>query len=122
MRDSAYRVARWNAKFNTDRVKSTLDVLKAQMAANYEAAAGEINAMEMQVKQAINEAGVSTALYVAYLNFGRQVWKMTRESISGNTAALAAKVLLNKWAERGCDPKVLAKIRSEVFNISEPSV
>ena len=33
---------------------------------------------------------------------------------------MAAYVLLDKWAARGCDPKMLAQIRSEVFNISAP--
>jgi len=121
VRDNSYREARWKAKFKTDRIKSTLDDLRDQMAMNYSAAAGQINAMEMQVKQVINEAGVSTIFYVPYLNFGRQIWKMTRSDISGNTAALAARVLLEKWAARGCDPQILARIRSEVFNIPEPT-
>jgi len=33
---------------------------------------------------------------------------------------MAAQVLLDKWAARGCDPKVLATVRKEVFNIDEP--
>jgi hypothetical protein len=33
---------------------------------------------------------------------------------------VAAQVLLDKWASRGCDPKVLAAIRKDVFNIDEP--
>ena len=43
------------------------------MAMNYDVAAGMIVAMELQVKEVINAAGVSTALYVPYLNFGRQI-------------------------------------------------
>ena len=34
--------------------------------------------------------------------------------------AMAAQVLLDKWAARGCDPKVLAKIRKDVFDIDVP--
>jgi hypothetical protein len=33
---------------------------------------------------------------------------------------MAAQVLLDKWAARGCDPKVLAKIRKDVFDIDVP--
>jgi hypothetical protein len=29
-------------------------------------------------------------------------------------------VLLDKWAARGCDPEVLAKIRKDVFDIEAP--
>ena len=92
------------------------------MAMNYDVAAGMIVAMELQVKEVINAAGVSTALYVPYLNFGRQIWKMTKENMSGETAAMAAEVLLRKWAARGCDPGVLAQIRFKVFNIPAPTV
>ena len=34
---------------------------------------------------------------------------------------MAAQVLLDKWAARGCDPNVLAKIRKNVFDIDVPS-
>jgi len=33
---------------------------------------------------------------------------------------MAAQVLLDKWAARGCDPTVLAVIRKDVFDIGEP--
>jgi hypothetical protein len=33
---------------------------------------------------------------------------------------MAAQVLLDKWAARGCDPVVLAKIRTDVFDIAAP--
>jgi hypothetical protein len=33
---------------------------------------------------------------------------------------MAAQVLLDKWAARCCDPKVLATIRKDVFDIGEP--
>ena len=58
---------------------------------------------------------------VPYLNFGRQLYKLSRQQgISGESFAMAAQVLLDKWAARGCDPKVLAKIRTDVFDIAAP--
>jgi hypothetical protein len=33
---------------------------------------------------------------------------------------MAAQVLLDKWSARGCDPKVLAKIRTDVFDVAAP--
>jgi hypothetical protein len=42
------------------------------------------------------------------------------KDISGGSFAMAAQVLLDKWAARSCDPKVLATVRKEVFNIDEP--
>jgi len=55
------------------------------------------------------------------LNFGRQLCKLTRQqNITGESFAMAAHVLLDKWAARGCDPDVLATIRKEVFNVDAP--
>jgi len=71
--------------------------------------------------QVINAAGVSTSQYVPYLNFGRQLYKLSKQrGISGESFAMAAQVLLDKWAARGCDPKVLAKICRDVFDVEAP--
>jgi hypothetical protein len=91
------------------------------MAARYEAAISQVYVMEAKVKEVINAAGVSTSQYVPYLNFGRQLYKLSRQqSISGESFAMAAQVLLDKWAARGCDPKILAKVRKDVFDVEAP--
>ncbi len=54
--------------------------------------------------------------------FGRQLHKFSRQqNISGESFAMAAKVLLDKWHARGCDPEVLTRIRKDVFDIGEPT-
>jgi hypothetical protein len=54
-------------------------------------------------------------------SFGRQLYKLSRQqNISGESFAMAAQVLLDKWSARGCDPKVLAAVRKDVFNIEAP--
>ena len=38
-------------------------------------------------------------------HFGRQRCKLSRQQgVSGESFAMAAQVLLDKWAARGCDP------------------
>jgi len=122
MTDPKKRADRWKAKYNLKRVNETLTDLREDMAARCEAAMNQVYAMEMKVKEVINAAGVSTSQYVPYLNFGRQLYKPSRQQlISGESLAKAAQVLLDKWAARGCDPEVLAKVRKDVFDIEEPS-
>ncbi len=59
-----------------------------------------------------------TIFYVAYLNYARQLYKLSRQqSISGESFALSAQVLLDKWANRGLNPNVLARILTEVFDV-----
>jgi hypothetical protein len=121
MTDPTKRAERWKAKYNLKRVNETLNDLRDDMAKRYEATITQVCAMETKVKEVINAAGVSTSQYVPYLNFGRQLYKLSRQQgISGESFAMAAQVLLDKWAARGCDPKVLAKIRTDVFDISAP--
>ena len=121
MTDPKKRSDRWKAKYNLKRVNETLADLREDMAARYEAAIAQVYAMEMKVKEVINAEGVSTSQYVPYLNFGRQLYKLRRQqSISGESFAMAAQVLLDKWSARGCDPKILAKVRKDVFDVDEP--
>jgi len=66
MSDPVKRAERWKAKYKVERVKDTLNDIREDMGKRYEAAIAEAGAMEGKVKEVINTAGVSTALYVAY--------------------------------------------------------
>jgi len=121
MADPAHRARRWRAKYNIERVKGTLEDLRDEMAARYQAAIADVTAMETKVREVLNANGVSTSLYVPYLNFGRELYKLSRQKgITGESFAMAAKVLLDKWHARGCDEDILAQIRSDVFSVGEP--
>jgi len=121
MSDPTKRIEAWRIKATPERTKQTLEARHADMLRRYEAAMVEICSMEVQVKTTLNAQGVHTSLYVPYLNFGRQLWKLSRQQeVSGESMAMAAKVLLDKWAARGLSPNVLAAIRTEVFDIAEP--
>jgi len=121
MKDSVRRKENWEAKYNLDRVKQTLEAKRASMAARYEAAIAGMCVKETKVRETLNACGVNTIQYVPYLNFGRQLYKLTTQrEIAGDSAAIEAQVLLEKWASRGLDPDVLATVRTEVFNIDAP--
>lgn len=56
-----------------------------------------------------------------YLNYARQLFKLSRKrNIAGDSMALEAKALLDKWAARDLKPEVLAAIRSQVLDIGAP--
>jgi hypothetical protein len=121
MADVTERIANWAVKYNIERVAAILAERRSTMLERYSAIVTELWAMEVQVKQVLDEQSVQTILYVPYLNFGRELFKLSRQrGISGNSFALAAQVLLTKWSARGLDPAVLAAIRSQVFNIPAP--
>jgi hypothetical protein len=125
-------------KTDTTRVKQTLDDRRPDMLKRYEAAIASLCEMETKARQTLNAAGVHTIFYVAYLNYARQLYKLSRqqgvsgESFAGTATAFVRRkrwlypirplqVRLDKWANRGPDPSVLARIRTEVFDTSAPT-
>jgi len=120
MMDPTRRIAKWNAKYDTERIKATLDVMRPTMLANVTAVFPMITAMELQVKQVCDSAGVPTINYPFYLNFGREIWALTRKEVSGESLALETATLIAKWVARGLTQSVLQAIRTDVFNVSAP--
>ncbi len=119
--DPGKRIARWNTKFNTERVKAVLDEMRPAMLANVQAVFPLIAAMELEVKQVLDLAGVSVAQYANYLAFGRELFRIIRNGMSGESAAIEAELLIVKWVARGLARSVLETIRTGVFNIAPPS-
>jgi len=121
MIDPTKRIAKWNVKFNTERIKATLDEMRPAMLANVQAVYPMITAMELQVKQVCDSAGVPTIQYPFYLNFGRELWALSRKEVSGESLAIEAATLITKWTARGLTQAVLQSIRTDVFNVVAPS-
>ena len=120
MMDPTRRIAKWNAKFNTERIKATLDDMRPAMLANVTAVFPMLTAMELQVKQVCDGEGVPTIQYPFYLNFGREIWALNRKEVSGESLALEAATLIAKWVARGLEQTVLQSIRTDVFNVAAP--
>ena len=122
MSDSNQRLVAWQIKTDTGRVKETLDALRPEMLAHYKAAVASLCEMETKARQTLNAAGVHTIMYVPYLSYARQLYKLSRQQgISGESFAMVAKVLLEKWEARGLRSDVLAAIRTQVFDASAPT-
>ena len=122
MSDPNQRLLAWQTKTDTGRVKATLDTLRPDMLKHYEAAVASLCEMETKARQTLNAAGVHTIVYVPYLSYARQLYKLSRQQgISGESFALGAQVLLDKWANRGLDASILARIRTEVFDAVAPA-
>jgi hypothetical protein len=122
MTDPNQRLMNRQIKTDTGRMKETLDTLRPDMLKRYEAAVASLCEMETKARQTLNAAGVHTIMYVPYLRYARQLYKLSRQQgISGESFALGAQVLLDKWAARGLDSVVLARIRTEVFDVVTPT-
>ena len=129
-RDGAVRWAKWKARFERDadgKLPQGSSELTAQtlkepaVVARITQSFDGIHAMEAAVRAELNPAGVPTILYVCYLDFGRELWKLTNR-ISGNSATAEATILRDKWAARGLSPEVLNKVAKNVFDLTLPAV
>jgi len=120
MIDPTKRIANWDAKYDTARIKATLDQKRPSMLASVNAVTPMITAMELQVKQVCDGAGVATIQYPFYLCFGREMWALNRKDISGESLCKEAAILIAKWKARGLTEAVLQAIRTDVFNVVAP--
>jgi len=118
--DPTKRIANWDEKYNLERVNAVLTEKRPKMLQNMSAVVPLMTAMELQVKQVCDGAGVSIIQYPFYLCFGREMWKMTRQDLSGESMAKEAAVLIAKWKARGLTEAVLQAIRTDVFNVVAP--
>ncbi|MEO0080832.1 MAG: hypothetical protein ABIL25_00870 [candidate division WOR-3 bacterium] len=119
--DPVKRIAKWNAKYNTERIKATLDDLRPGMLESVTFVFPLLAAMELEVKQVLDQEGVSIIEYPFYLSFGRELWRLKRMNVSGESLAAEAAILIGKWVARGLSQSVLETIRTQVFDIGAPT-
>ncbi len=120
MTDPARRIENWDAAYDTTTIKTILDKKRPKMLEHVSSVQPLLAAMELQVKQVCDGAGVPTIQYPFYLCFGREMWALSRKDISGESMALEAAVQVAKWKQRGLTEAVLQAIRTDVFNVGAP--
>ncbi len=122
MSDVTRRLSRWNAKYSPDIAAQTTARIFDDMTARYEASVLALSTMETDTKQVLSASGIDTMFIVFYLDFARQLFRLSHgRTISGPTLAKEAQVLLEKWQNRGLRPDVLAAIRTDVFSVPAPA-
>lgn len=114
------RVAKWNLKFDPERIKAITEAGKPTYLEHATAVFNTLAAMEVSVKQVLNGEGVSVSDVADYLNFGREMWSKSRK-YSGETLAIEAQTMIQKWVARGLSQTILEKLRTDVFTVPAPT-
>ena len=105
MSDVNRRLSRWKAKYSPEIAAQTTARIFADMTERYEAAVVALTTMETETKQVLSASGIDTMFIVFYLDFARQLFRLSHgRSISGPTLAREAHVLLEKW-QNPLDPQ-----------------
>jgi len=118
--DPTQRIANWDAGYDTAAIKSKVDKKRPDMLTRANTAFVSQYTRDTEVKQTLDAAGVSVIQYPFYLAFGREMWRLQRQDLSGESLAKEAVVLITKWTARGLTQAVLQAIRTDVFNVAAP--
>ncbi len=119
--DPTRRIEGWDKKYNIERISAILTERRPKMLERVNYTFVSLASMEAQVKQVLDQEGVSVITYPFYLNFGREMWHLCQIDMSGNALAVEAATLIGKWVARGLSQSVLETIRTQVFNVGAPT-
>lgn len=117
MRNDAERIAKYLAKVVPATVSLKIAGVLDGMRSNFGPAAESIVDMETQVQAILNDDKVPTIQYPFYLSFGREIWKLIRNGIDGNTLDGMAQSFHDKYVDYGLATATLVRIADEVFNL-----
>ena len=112
-RDQAYRI-----KTKPERVKQTSEDIREHTLQRHSNKQTELAAFELQAKEAIDPTGVPSPLYVAYLNYCREIWKKSN-TYGGAVLKNETNAIIAKWKARQLDEEILKHLRFVLINVRE---
>jgi hypothetical protein len=111
VRPQVYRIKKYQGKVVGDVVKARFDALKDSMAEQQEVRFSDLVNLEQTVKGIVEPQGIPTILIPHYLNFGRELYRLTSR-FSGTTLNNEALLVFQKWKARGLTVEILKSIGS----------
>jgi hypothetical protein len=116
------RIAKYQARMfyeNSKAIPVVMKEQKEQVMALVTQHFTNIYAFEQATKTILDEEGIDTGEYPAYLNFSRRIYTLKR-SFSGESLINAVNVLLQEFVGRGFNQAILERIRDEVWTLPAP--
>jgi len=98
--DVTRRLSRWKAKYSPEIAQQTTTRIYAEMSERYQASLVALCAMETDTKQVLSASGIDTMLIVFYLDFARQLFRLSHgRTISGGDAGKGSAGATGEMAE-----------------------
>ena len=114
------RVARWNAKYNTERIAAILGAKSERMGERYAVQAEMLGRVDQRISEVTDAAGVSVISRMWYKAFGREVCRIWR-TIPSSCQEREYDVVRYKWTARGLEPALLASVKAAVIELLDAS-
>lgn len=116
-RTNVDRAQKYEIKTRPERVKQVSEDVREAALLRHGTRQAELASFELKAKEAIDGIGVSTPLYVAYLNYCREIWKKSN-TYGGAVLKKETEAIIAKWAARDLDQAVLRRLRKDLISVS----
>ena len=120
VRTTIRRMKKFEANYDPDSIRQSIERQRDGILEQQAVKQAELEKVENLTKLLISDEGVPSALFVPYLNFARQIWKI-QNTFSSETLKIEADIMLYKWTRRGLDEDILKRIRKEIFTLEAPT-
>jgi len=120
VRNALRRIQKWDKKLAGDVLSKRVEELKPMMFSQIEAEFPTIVQVETKVKTVLGEAGIPTWQNPPYLNYSREIYKLTKRFTSNQLRKMADAVIV-KWVFLDLQQPILEQIRNTIFTLTEPT-
>ncbi|MBM3322760.1 hypothetical protein FJY69_04725 [candidate division WOR-3 bacterium] len=110
------RQFKYTTKTKPERVKQTSDDVREYALARHQVRQTELASFELQAKEAIDQFDISSALYVGYLNFCREMWKKSN-TYTGTVLKRETEAIIAKWKVRDLNEEIMKNLRFQLINV-----
>jgi len=120
VRPTIRRMKKFEANYDPDSIKQSLAKQRDSIIEQQAVKQAQLEKVDNMTKLILGEETAPSALYLSYLNFARQVWKISN-TFSAGTLKVEVDIALYKWTRRGLNEDILKRIRNEIFTLEAPS-
>ena len=117
MKSDAQRIAKYLAKTLPANVALVVTAQLPTMKSGFSAQVTTLAEKETLIQNALNAAGVPTIQYPFYLNFGREMWSLSRRGISGSSYVIMVQSLFDKYLAYGLAQGNLMALAADIFSV-----
>ena len=120
VRNALRRIQKWDKKLAGDVLSKRVEELKPMMFSQIEAEFPTIVQVETKVKTVLGEFGIPTWQNPPYLNFSREIYKLTKRFTSNQLRKMAEAAMV-KWVYLDLEQPILEEIRNTIFTLTAPT-
>jgi len=120
VRNALRRIQKWDKKLAGDVLSKRVGEMKPMMFSQIEAEFPTIVQVETKVKTVLGEAGIPTWQNPPYLNYSREVYKLTKR-FSANQLRKMVDAAMVKWVFLDLEQPILEEIRNTIFTLTAPA-